>query len=146
MQNARGAAAIPASASRYARLMTIAVAYRPDDYGRAAVRWAAAKAEANDERLILITVSEIDPEVDEPEEIDLSEFTERFDLEGIDYEIRRAASLSVSDVVIDQAVEAGADRLVIGIRKRTPVGKMLMGRVTQMILLDAPMPVIAVKP
>ena len=89
--------------------MTIAVAYRPDDYGRAAVRWATAKAEANDEKLV-------------------------------------AASLSVSDVVIDEAVDAGADRLVIGIRKRTPVGKMLMGRVTQMILLDAPMPVIAVKP
>ncbi|MCD9155050.1 universal stress protein [Aeromicrobium duanguangcaii] len=126
--------------------MTIAVAYRPDDYGRAAVLWAAAKAEANKEKLVLITVSEIDPEFDEPEEIDLSEFTERFDLEGIDYEVRRAASLSVSDVVIDEAVASGADRLVIGIRKRTPVGKMLMGRVTQMILLDAPMPVIAVKP
>ncbi|MBC9226796.1 universal stress protein [Aeromicrobium sp. 636] len=126
--------------------MTIAVAYRPDDYGRAAVLWAAAKAEANKEKLVLITVSEIDPEFDEPEEIDLSEFTERFDLEGIEYEVRRAASLSVSDVVIDQAVDSGADRLVIGIRKRTPVGKMLMGRVTQMILLDAPMPVIAVKP
>jgi len=126
--------------------MTIAVAYRPDDYGRAAVLWAAAKAEANKEKLVLITVSEIDPEFDEPEEIDLSEFTERFDLEGIEYEVRRAASLSVADVVIDQAVASGADRLVIGIRKRTPVGKMLMGRVTQMILLDAPMPVIAVKP
>ncbi|HPU14217.1 MAG TPA: universal stress protein [Aeromicrobium sp.] len=126
--------------------MTIAVAYRPDDFGRAAVRWAAAEAEANDELLVLITVSETDPEFDTPEEIDLSEFTERFDLEGIKYQIRKAASLSVSDVVIDEAVDAGAERLVIGIRKRTPVGKMLMGRVTQMILLDAPMPVIAVKP
>ncbi len=76
------------------------------------------------------------------ENIDIDEL----ELEGIDYEIRRAASLSVSDVVIDEAVAAGAERLVIGIRKRTPVGKMLMGRVTQLILLDAPMPVIAVKP
>ncbi len=126
--------------------MTIAVAYRPDDYGRAAVRWAAAEAEANGERLVLITVSETDPEFDEPETIDLSEFTEQFALKGLDYEVRSAASLSVSDVVIDEAVAAGAERLVIGIRKRTPVGKMLMGRVTQMILLDAPMPVIAVKP
>ena len=146
MSNEAPRSRIPGSGARYARDMTIAVAYRPDDYGRAAVRWAAAEAEAKDERLVLITVSETDPEVDEPEQIDLSEFTERFDLEGIDYEIRTAASLSVSDVVIDQAVDAGAERLVIGIRKRTPVGKMLMGRVTQMILLDAPMPVIAVKP
>lgn len=126
--------------------MTIAAAFRPDDFGYAAVRWAAAEAAANKEKLVVITVEEIDPEFETAQEPDLSEFTDRFDLEGIDYEIRSAASLSVSDVVIEEAVAAGAERLVIGIRKRTPVGKMLMGRVTQMILLDAPMPVIAVKP
>jgi nucleotide-binding universal stress UspA family protein len=126
--------------------MTIAVAYRPDDYGRAAMRYAAAEAQAAQEKLVIITVSEVDPEFETPEEIDLSEFTERFDLEDLNYEIHRAASLVVSDVVVDTAVAMGAERLVIGIRKRTPVGKMLMGRVTQMILLDAPMPVIAVKP
>lgn len=126
--------------------MTIAAAYRPDDFGRAAVRWAAAEAAASHEKLVIITVQEIDPEFETAEPVDLSEFTERFDLEGLDYEIREAASLSVSDVVINEAVAAGAERLVIGIRKRTPVGKMLMGRVTQMLLLDAPMPVIAIKP
>lgn len=126
--------------------MTIAVAYRPDDYGKGALLWAAAEAQATKQNLVIITVSEADPDYDEPEVIDLSEFTERFDLEDIDYEIRRATSLFVSDVVIDEAVKAGAERLVIGVRKRTPVGKMLMGRVTQMLLLDAPMPVIAVKP
>lgn len=126
--------------------MTIAVAYRPDDYGKGALLWAAAEAQATKQTLVIITVSEADPEFDEPEEIDLSEFIERLELESIPYEIRRATSLFVSDVVIDEAVKAGAERLVIGIRKRTPVGKMLMGRVTQMLLLDAPMPVIAVKP
>lgn len=126
--------------------MTIAAAFRPDDFGHAAVQWAAAEAAANKEKLVVITVEEIDPDFETAQEPDLSEFTDRFDLEGIEYEIRSAASLSVSDVVIDQAIAAGAERLVIGIRKRTPVGKMLMGRVTQMILLDAPMPVIAVKP
>ena len=126
--------------------MTIAAAFRPDDFGHAAVRSAVAEAAANKEKLVIITVAEIDPEFETAEPVDLTEYTERFELEGIDYEIRSAASLSVSDVVIDEAVDAGAERLVIGIRKRTPVGKMLMGRVTQMILLDAPMPVIAVKP
>lgn len=126
--------------------MTIAVAYRPDDYGKAALHWAAAEARATDQNLVIITVDEIDPEFDEPHPADLSEFTERFDLEELPYEVRRAASLDVSDVVINEAVDAGAERLVIGIRKRTPVGKMLMGRVTQMLLLDASMPVIAVKP
>lgn len=126
--------------------MTIAVAYRPDDYGKAAMRYAAAAAQAEGARLVIITVSEVDPDVDEPEHIDLSEFTDHFDQDGLDYSVYRAASLLVADVVVGTAVAQEADRLVIGIRKRTPVGKLVMGRVTQMILLDAPMPVIAVKP
>jgi nucleotide-binding universal stress UspA family protein len=126
--------------------MTIAVAYRPDDYGKAGLLWAAAEAMATDQNLLIIIVSEIDPEFETAEPVDLSMFTERFDLEGPEYSIVRASSLDVSDVVIREAQKAGAERLVIGIRKRTPVGKLLMGRVTQMILLDAPMPVICVKP
>lgn len=126
--------------------MTIAVAYRPDEYSKAAMRYAADRVRETGDTLVIITVAEADPEFDEVEEIDLSEFTDAYDAEGLAYEVHRAVSLSVSDVVVDVAETTGASHLVIGIRKRTPVGKMLMGRVTQMILLDAPMPVIAVKP
>lgn len=126
--------------------MTIAVAYRPDVYGNAALHWAAAEARSTGQRLVVIVVDEVDPQFEQPREIDLSEFTGDFDREGPEYEIRRAATLDVADVVIDEAVRAGAERLVIGLRRRTPVGKMLMGRVAQLLLLDAPMPVIAVKP
>lgn len=39
-----------------------------------------------------------------------------------------------------------AELLVIGIRHRSPVGKLLMGSVSQQVLLDCPKPVLAVKP
>jgi nucleotide-binding universal stress UspA family protein len=37
-------------------------------------------------------------------------------------------------------------RLVIGIKRRTPVGKVVFGSVSQRLLLEAPVPVLAVKP
>ena len=37
------------------------------------------------------------------------------------------------------------DLIVIGLRRRTPIGKLILGSNAQRILLDAPCPVIAVK-
>ena len=42
--------------------------------------------------------------------------------------------------------EVAAEALVIGIRHRSQVGKMLMGSVATRLLMEAPCPVIAVKP
>lgn len=39
----------------------------------------------------------------------------------------------------------GADVLVIGVRRRSPVGKLVMGSVAQTVLLDADCPVLAVR-
>jgi nucleotide-binding universal stress UspA family protein len=45
-----------------------------------------------------------------------------------------------------EAAEGGAgDLIVIGLRRRTPIGKLILGSNAQRILLDAPCPVIAVK-
>jgi nucleotide-binding universal stress UspA family protein len=47
--------------------------------------------------------------------------------------------------VLDVAAEVAADLIVIGIRKRTPVGKLVLGSNSQSILLESPIPVLAVK-
>jgi len=43
------------------------------------------------------------------------------------------------------ANETDADLIVIGLRRRTPVGKLILGSNAQRILLDAPCAVLAVK-
>lgn len=47
--------------------------------------------------------------------------------------------------VLDAADELNAELIVIGIRKRTPVGKLVLGSHSQSILLEAAIPVLAVK-
>ncbi|MGZ5382616.1 MAG: universal stress protein [Acidimicrobiia bacterium] len=52
---------------------------------------------------------------------------------------------SPSEDLIQCARDEGADLIVIGLRRRSPVGKLLMGSNAQEILLDAECPVLAVK-
>jgi nucleotide-binding universal stress UspA family protein len=52
----------------------------------------------------------------------------------------------VGDQVLEVADEVSADLIVIGLRRRSPVGKLLMGSVAQRILLGAECAVTAVKP
>ncbi len=47
--------------------------------------------------------------------------------------------------LISVANETDADLIVIGLRRRTPVGKLILGSNAQRILLDAPCAVLAVK-
>jgi nucleotide-binding universal stress UspA family protein len=50
-----------------------------------------------------------------------------------------------AEVVLGAITEQRATRLVIGMKRRTPVGKALIGSVSQQLLLRSPVPVLAVK-
>ncbi len=51
-----------------------------------------------------------------------------------------------ADDLITAAEDSGASLIVIGLRRRTPRRKLILGASAQRILLDAPCPVLAVKP
>ncbi|HVD29417.1 MAG TPA: universal stress protein, partial [Mycobacteriales bacterium] len=66
---------------------------------------------------------------------------------GVELEVRQTPhSGEIADEVLRVAQETDASVIVIGLRKRSPVGKLLMGSSAQRILLDADRPVLAVKP
>jgi nucleotide-binding universal stress UspA family protein len=53
--------------------------------------------------------------------------------------------LEPAEDLLKVAEEVSAELIIIGLRRRSPVGKLILGSTAQRILLDAPCPVLAVK-
>jgi nucleotide-binding universal stress UspA family protein len=76
----------------------------------------------------------------------LAAVRDRLDASGVTYEIeQKFQGDDPAAQLVDLADRLQASLLVIGIRRRTPTGKLLTGSQAQRILLDANCPVLAVK-
>ena len=64
----------------------------------------------------------------------------------VPHEVRQTIGSDVAEQVLSVAADTDAEMVVIGLRRRTPVGKLIMGSVAQRVLLGAHCPVLAVKP
>jgi len=77
---------------------------------------------------------------------ELDEVEARLDKEGIAHSVHEyVRGLSPSQDLIKATDDEDADLIVIGLRKRSAVGKLLLGSNAQEILLGAHCPVLAVK-
>lgn len=65
---------------------------------------------------------------------------------GVPFEIRNPVGADVGDQVLEAAEASAASMIVLGVRRRSPVGKLLMGSVSQRVILGAECAVLAVKP
>jgi nucleotide-binding universal stress UspA family protein len=130
--------------------MSIIVGYVPTREGRAALRRAAQEAQLRRTKLIVVNSHRGGRDFDHEEaqrfEDELGQVQHRLDAEGIEHEVRALVrGNEPSEDLIDVAQESEADFIVIGLRRRTPVGKLILGSNAQRILLDASCPVLAVK-
>ncbi len=114
---------------------TIVLGYVPKPEGEAALVRALDEAKLRGCRLIVVNTQKNGG----PDEALLQ-------ASGISYTIRRfAPDVDAADELVAIAQEHDADLIVIGLRRRSPVGKLILGSSAQRILLDACCPVLAVK-
>lgn len=128
--------------------MTIVVGYSPDAYGRAALDHAAEEARERRERLVVVNATAGQSLVDAgfAHDAEIAAITDRLEAEGLDVEVRHEVVPDVADAVLAAAASEGARLVVVGVRRRTPVGKLLLGSIAQRVILEATCPVLAVKP
>ena len=128
--------------------MTILVAYAPRPEGQAALDKGIEIAMRRKERLVVVNASPGGAKED-PSFADVTDFERVQQLlasSGIDAELKQYVRGKNAVEEIEALVESlHVSLLIIGLRKRTAVGKLIMGSVAQELLLSVPCPVLAVK-
>jgi nucleotide-binding universal stress UspA family protein len=128
--------------------MTILLAYAPRPEGQAALDKALQLAKQNNERLVVVNASPGGHKEDPSLAFawDIERITEQIEKAGVDGEVKQFVRGNAVVTEIEDLVESlHVSMLVIGLRKRSPVGKLIMGSVAQDILLSVSCPVLAVK-
>ncbi len=130
--------------------MTVAAARTSTPAGQAALATAVTEARLRGSELVVLHVVEglsADGGDDAALHAEVAEELAGCGVGDLAWTLRTAAGgRDAAGSLVDLAVEVGADLLVIGTRRRSPVGKLLLGSVVQRVLLDSPMPVMVVKP
>lgn len=128
--------------------MSVVAGYIESPEGTAALTRAIEEAKSLDLPLVVVNSSRgdalVDPRYLQPEGKRALE--ELLDQSGVAYELRHVIrGNDAAEEVLDAAEETNAALIVIGLRRRTPVGKLILGSTSQRILLQAGCPVLAVK-
>jgi nucleotide-binding universal stress UspA family protein len=126
----------------------IVVGYSADPFGRAALEHGIAEAKLRGTRLRVINSTSGDAYVDshfaQPREI--HDVEERLANCGVEFELSQPVGVDTAEELLKAMDRDEAELLVIGVRHRSPVGKLLLGSVSQQLLLECAKPVLAVKP
>jgi nucleotide-binding universal stress UspA family protein len=137
--------------------MVIVVGYTPRPESRAALDAAVEEARRHGARLHLVRTLGQGPS-ENPSQTrawanrsqqtseEIRELAERLAADGLEVTFDvEPVSAAPAEHLLEVAHQLGADLIVIGLRRRSPVGKLVMGSVSQQILLGAECPVLAVK-
>lgn len=116
---------------------SIVVGYSSKSEGRAALKRAISEAELRGAELVVVTGAM---------ESELSALQTELTASGVRHSVRSSVgALDPAEDLLNAADATDAEFIVIGLRRRSPVGKLLLGSNAQRVLLDATCPVLAVK-
>jgi nucleotide-binding universal stress UspA family protein len=126
----------------------IVIGYSADAFGRAALEHGIAEAKLRGSRLLVINSTSgeaySDPRFAQSGEV--HEVERHLNECGVEFELTQPVGVDTAEELLKAMGRDDAELLVIGIRHRSPVGKLLLGSVSQQVLLECPKPVLAVKP
>jgi nucleotide-binding universal stress UspA family protein len=128
--------------------MSIVVGYVPTPEGMAAMDAAVALASERREHLTVVNSGSHGKDADAnfASAADIDALGDRLTAAGLAFDVRQPAQAeSPAEEILRVADEVTATLIVIGLRRRTPVGKLLLGSQSQHVLLEAECPVLAVK-
>ena len=128
--------------------MAIVVGYIPSPAGQAALSTAIQEARLRGSRLVVVNASRGDALVDRRHSSpdDWQGVQEQLGGSGVEHEVlQQVEAKDPAEQILDVARQTNADLIVVGRRRRSPVGKLIMGSQAQQILLEADCPVLAVK-
>jgi nucleotide-binding universal stress UspA family protein len=128
--------------------MSIVVGYIPTPEGEAALERGLAEARKAGSTLVVVNGTREQNRSDRwrlTAEA-LTELRRRLDASGVDHQVVQPANEDEpAEQILAAAEEHDAELIVVGLRKRTPVGKFLLGSAAQRVLIEANCPVLAVK-
>lgn len=129
---------------------TVVVGYVPKPEGEAALAKAIQEAKLRGAKLVVVNShrggQEFDGAAAIKAEADMNKVKAMLDAQGVDYDLRQLVrGFEPAEDLISTAEANSADLIVIGLRRRSAVGKLILGSNAQRILLDAHCPVLAVK-
>jgi nucleotide-binding universal stress UspA family protein len=127
----------------------VVLGYVPKPEGEAALAASISEAQLRHADLVVVSshrARQGDVDAHERIQAELEDVRARVTEAGVAVDVRHPdTGLDASDDLLNIADEVDADLVVIGLRRRTPVGKLILGSNAQRILLDAHCPVLAVK-
>jgi nucleotide-binding universal stress UspA family protein len=129
---------------------TVVVGYVPKPEGEAALATAIEEAKLRGSRLVVVNSNrggaDYDSSASSRDDQEMASVRATVEKSGVDFEVRQLVrGFEPAEDLISIAEASSAELLVIGLRRRTPVGKLILGSNAQRVLLDAHCPVLAVK-
>lgn len=129
---------------------TVVVGYVPKPEGEAALAKAIEEAKLRGAKLVVVNShrggQDFDGAAARKAESEMEDVQQRLAAAGIEHDLRQLVrGFEPAEDLISIAEANDAELIVIGLRRRSPVGKLILGSNAQRILLDAHCPVLAVK-
>jgi nucleotide-binding universal stress UspA family protein len=128
--------------------MTVLVAYVPRPEGRAAVMRGIEMARLTGQPLYVVNAGPGGDHMSKAfsDTADMDEVDRELAASGVTYELKQfVRGRTAAEEIEDLAEQLPASMLVIGLRRRSPVGKLVLGSVAQDLLMGVECPVLAVK-